>query len=124
MDDTTARDAVTEAQKSVDNCNKELQAVYDKIAELSITAPHAGNLREVADLKVGDTVNEGDTIATLVNDTKLRLSLYYSYAYEGDIKVGQTAQISIPPSWRPSPARWSRSTRFALSPPRAPPTSR
>ena len=96
MDDTTARDAVTEAQKSVDNCNKELQAVYDKIAELSITAPHAVNLREVADLKVGDTVNEGDTIATLVNDTKLRLSLYYSYAYEGDIKVGQTAQISIP----------------------------
>lgn len=96
MDDTTARDAVTEAQKSVDNCNKELQAVYDKIAELSITAPHAGNLREVADLKVGDTVNGGDTIATLVNDTKLRLSLYYSYAYEGDIKVGQTAQISIP----------------------------
>ncbi|MFQ9918444.1 MAG: HlyD family efflux transporter periplasmic adaptor subunit [Flavonifractor plautii] len=50
----------------------------------------------MADLKVGDTVNEGDTIATLVNDTKLRLSLYYSYAYEGDIKVGQTAQISIP----------------------------
>ena len=96
MDDTTARDAVTEAQKSVDNCSKELQAVYDKIAELSITAPHAGNLREVTDLKVGDTVNEGDTIATLVNDTKLRLSLYYSYAYEGDIKVGQTAQISIP----------------------------
>ena len=96
MDDTTARDAVTEAQKSVDNCNKELQAVYDMIAELSITAPHAGNLREVADLKVGDTVKEGDTIATLVNDTKLRLSLYYSYAYEGDIKVGQTAQISIP----------------------------
>ena len=96
MDDTAARDAVSEAQKSVDNCQKELQAVYDKIGELSIKAPHAGNLRDVADLKVGDTVKEGDTIATIVNDTKLKLSLYYSYAYENDIQVGQSAQISVP----------------------------
>ena len=96
MDDTVAREAVADAQETVDNCQKELQAVYEKIAELNITAPHAGNLREVAELKVGDTVSEGQTIAKLVNDTKLRLSLYYSYAYENDIKVGQTAQISIP----------------------------
>ena len=82
MDDTAAREAQTAAQKVVDNCRKELQAVYEKIAELTIKAPHPGNLREVANLKVGDTVNEGDTIAKLVNDTKLRMSLYYSYAYE------------------------------------------
>ena len=96
MDDTAAREEQTAAQEAVDNCHKELQAVYDKIAELTIKAPHPGNLREVADLKVGDTVNEGDTIAKLVNDTKLRMSLYYSYAYENSIHVGQTAQISIP----------------------------
>ena len=96
MDDTTAREAVTAAQETVNNAQKDLQSVYDKIAELTVKAPHSGNLRDVADLKVGDTVNEGDTIATIVNDTKLRLSLYYSYAYEDQIKVGQTAQISIP----------------------------
>ena len=96
MDDTAAREAVADAQEAVDNCQKALQAVYDKIAQLTITAPHSGNLREVGEWKVGDTVNEGDTIATIVNDTKLRLSLYYSYAYDGQIKVGQTAQISIP----------------------------
>lgn len=96
MDDTAARDAVKAAQETVDDCQKKLQTVYEKIGELTIKAPHAGNLREVADLKVGDTVNEGDTIATIVNDTKLRVSLYYSYAYEDSIKVGQTAQITIP----------------------------
>ena len=96
MDDTTAREAVQAAQETVDNAQKDLQAVYDKIAELTVKAPHSGNLRDVADLKVGDTVNEGDTIATIVNDTKMRLSLYYSYAYEGQIQVGQSAQISIP----------------------------
>lgn len=96
MDDTAARDAVNSAQESVNDCQKQLQAVYDKINELTIKAPHAGNLREVANLKPGDKVSEGDTIATVVNDTKLRMSLYYSYAYENSIKVGQTAQISIP----------------------------
>ena len=96
MDDTAAREAVKSAQETVDDCQKQLQAVYEKIGELTVKAPHAGNLREVADLKVGDTVNEGDTIATIVNDTKLRISLYYSYAYEDSIKVGQTAQITIP----------------------------
>ena len=96
MDDTAAREAVNTAQEAVNECQKQIQAVQEKIAELTIKAPHAGNLREVANLKPGDMVNEGDTIATIVNDTKLRISLYYSYAYEKDIKVGQTAQISIP----------------------------
>ena len=50
MDDTTAREAVTAAQKEVDNCTEELQKVYDKINQLTITAPHSGNLREVAGL--------------------------------------------------------------------------
>ena len=96
MDDTAAREAVNAAQESVNDCQKQIQAVQEKITDLTIKAPHAGNLREVASLKPGDMVNEGDTIATVVNDTKLRMSLYYSYAYESSIKVGQTAQISIP----------------------------
>ncbi len=35
-------------------------------------------------------------MATLVNDKKLKLSLYFSYAYENDIAVGQSVSVSIP----------------------------
>ncbi|MCD7947616.1 MAG: HlyD family efflux transporter periplasmic adaptor subunit [Oscillospiraceae bacterium] len=96
MNDTEARDAVTDAQKEVTDAQKAVQEIDDQAQYLTITAPHAGNLRDVADLQIGDTVNKGDTIATLVNDTKLRLSLYYSYTYEDSISVGQGAQITIP----------------------------
>ena len=41
-------------------------------------------------------MSEGTKIATLVNDKKLKLSLYFSYAYEGDIWAGQSVDVSVP----------------------------
>ena len=35
-------------------------------------------------------------VATLVYDRKLKLSLYFSYAYENQIRAGQSVQVSIP----------------------------
>ncbi len=96
MDDSTAQDALKTAQKNADNYALALQDLYDAHAKLNITAPFSGKLLTVAELKVGDEVAKGTKIATLVSDSKLKLSLYYSYAYEDSIKVGQSAQISVP----------------------------
>ena len=97
MDDAAAQQAVTDAQKTVDNCAKELQAIYDAAKDLTIRAPHAGKLMDVADtLKVGDDVAAGTKIATVADDTRLKLSLYFNYAYEGQISAGQSAQVSVP----------------------------
>ena len=35
-------------------------------------------------------------VATLADDTHMRLEQYYSYAYAGDLKAGQTVSVSIP----------------------------
>lgn len=103
MDDTpaqeaiaSAREAVAAAQETVNERAKALQDVNDSIKDLTVTSPHAGKLIEVTTLKAGDMVDNGTKLATLVNDTKLRLSLYYNYAYENDIYAGQSAQVSIP----------------------------
>ena len=47
---------------------------------------------------MGDDMASGTTIATLVDDSKMKLTQYYSYAYAKDIKAGQSVTVSIPSS--------------------------
>lgn len=99
----TAEQAVTDAQETYKARLEEMSDLNEELGELTIRAPHAGKLMDVKTLKVGDDVAKGDTIATLFNDTKLRLHLYYNYIYENEIKVGQSAEISVPAvmnSWK------------------------
>ncbi len=89
----TAQDALATAQETMNSLN-------EKLVNLSLTAPFSGKLIDVPEnileLGPGDQVNEGSIVATLVNDTKLKLSLYFSYAYEDQIWAGQAATVSIP----------------------------
>jgi Multidrug resistance efflux pump len=96
IDDSSAADAVAAAQKKVDDISKELQNLRNAYNDLIIRAPHAGKLMDTGKFTVGEDAGIGAPVATLVDDTRLKLSLYYSYAYEGQISVGQAAQISVP----------------------------
>lgn len=106
-----AQTSLNEAQKSVNDANKTL-------SELTVTAPFTGRLLppgevtsetqssdgstttpatpEEVKIHKGDDVASGTVLGTLVDDTNMRLELYYSYAYIDKLKVGQTATISIP----------------------------
>lgn len=85
----TAQEALAAAQQQMDSIN-------DKLANLTLRAPFSGKLLEVTEFNPGDNVAEGSAVATLVNDTRLKLSLYFSYAYEDQIRVGQSAEVSVP----------------------------
>ena len=84
------------AQEAYEKLSKELADLYEEQANLTVTAPYSGKLIDVQNFTVGQTVSKGSKVATLVNDKKLKLSLYYSYAYENDISVGQTVTVAIP----------------------------
>lgn len=92
----TAKESLLKQQEAMTVLQKDLTDLQKSRNDLTITAPHAGKLTEVADLKVGDPMASGSKIAVVVDDTRLKLSLYYSYAYENDISVGQATTISIP----------------------------
>lgn len=106
-----AQTALNEAQKGVNEANKAL-------SDLTVTAPFTGRLLppgevtsdsaatgsedaapaspEEVKIQKGDEVDSGTVLGTLVDDTNMRLELYYSYAYIDKLKVGQSAVVSIP----------------------------
>ena len=96
VDSEAARTAVQKARKDVEGYEKQLNTLQKDIAGLNLAAGYPGKLMDVVTLNPGDTISKGDKVATLSDDTRLRLEQYYSYAYAGDVKVGQTVQVSIP----------------------------
>ncbi len=96
IDSTEALEAVEAAQKTVDNYQTQMDALQESYANLSVTVPYAGKLMDVAEFQPGDTVGSGTKLATLVDDSVMELTLYFSYAYEGSIYSGQAATITVP----------------------------
>ena len=91
-----ARDAVEKARQVVEGYEKQLSALHKDIAGLNLAAGYPGKLLDTVKLNPGDTIGKGTVVATLADDTRLRLTQYYSYAYEGDIWTGQSMDVSIP----------------------------
>lgn len=91
-----AEDEVSNARKKLEDLQKDMADLQEEAANLTVRAPFAGKLQEVQSFEADQDVTKGTTVATLVNDKKLKLSLYFSYAYENDIKTGQSVSVSIP----------------------------
>mgnify|MGYP000963546527 CR=1 FL=1 len=89
------QDQITEQENQLDDYQEQLAQLQEEIAALTVTAPFAGRITDVA-VDVGDNVAAGTKLATLVDDSQMCLTQYFSYAYEQDIKVGQSVNVSIP----------------------------
>ena len=96
IDSQEARDKLQEAQEKLNDLYKDLADLQEDAANLTVRAPFAGKLQEVQNFEPDQDVTKGAAVATLVNDKQLKLSLYFSYAYENDIKVGQKVNVTVP----------------------------
>ncbi len=96
IDSDDARTAVDKARQDVLGYEKQLAALQKDIAGLNLAAGYSGKLMDIVVLNPGDTISKGQTVATLADDTQLRLTQYYSYAYEDMVYQGQSVEVSIP----------------------------
>lgn len=98
-----AQRAVNEAQAEVTRAQGVLNTAQNQLGKLNITAPFTGKLIPATDsegnsttYRVGQQVSEGEVIGYMVDDSTMKLSLYFSSAYINDIQQGQSATVSIP----------------------------
>ena len=96
VDSPNAQSAVMAARSTLEAKQKELENLQEAANNLTVRAEFAGKLMEVGEFTSGQAISAGTKLATLVDDRTLRLEQYYSYAYENDIRVGQSVTVSIP----------------------------
>ena len=96
IDSPNAATEVQKARDEVEGYQKQINTLQKDIAGLNLSPSYAGKLMDVVTLNPGDEIGKGTKVATLADDTKMRLEQYYSYAYAGELKKGQTVEVSIP----------------------------
>ena len=84
------RNALTQAQKNIELVQEEIEGQH-------LRALFAGKTLNVK-VEKGDIVARGQVLATLADDSRMRLVAYYSTVYRDAVAVGQAARISIPRS--------------------------
>ena len=98
IDSPGAQAAVVNARDALKAKQQALDDLYEAANNLTVTAPFSGKilLGDSPRFEPGDPISSGTTIAKLVDDHTLTLEQYYSYAYENDIRQGQSVSVSIP----------------------------
>lgn len=88
------QDQITEQENQLDDYQEQLAQLQEEIAALTVTAPFAGRITDVA-VDMGDNMAAGTKLATLVDDSQMCLTQYFSYAYEDQVYVGMKAGVSV-----------------------------
>lgn len=118
IDPTDTRKELEAAQTALNEAKKGVSSANRTIADLVVTAPFTGRMLPPGDTSVsdggkdgsgsttsfgeevkieaGEEVSAGTVLGTLVDDTTMKLDLYFSYAYIDSLKVGTAATVSIP----------------------------
>ena len=102
------------AETELSKAQEEMDKLLEEANNLTVRAPFAGKLIDVEEFQIDQQVGEGTKVATLVNDKKLKLSLYFSYAYEGEIWAGQSVDVSIPAVMKTFTGRMEKVNRVSF----------
>ncbi|NTV89227.1 MAG: HlyD family efflux transporter periplasmic adaptor subunit [Clostridiales bacterium] len=95
LDDTDALLSIEEINNSIATTQVSLTDTQESIASLKVVAPFSGQVTNVS-LEEGDSVNNGGTILTITDTSKLKLTVPFSGSGVTSINVGHSAMVYLP----------------------------
>lgn len=95
LDSSEAEDEILENEVELEELYEQLADLQESIDNQVVTAPFSGCVESIQD-KEGKNVQNGAALATLVDDSSMKATLYFSYAYQNDISVGSSVTASFP----------------------------
>lgn len=100
-----ARERVREQERVVSDRQKDLDKYLEEGVAGDAKAEFNGILLTVEKLEVGENIEKKAKVAELADNNTMLLPLYFNYAYENEIAVGQSATVSIPVTMAQIPGR-------------------
>lgn len=94
IDDTDALLSIQKVENSISQAELSSSSDVKDLDNLNITAPFNGKVTNIAAVE-GESVNNGMSLFTIVDTSKLTLSVPFSTSSIPNIKAGQKAQIHI-----------------------------
>ena len=95
LDSSEAEDSILEYEVELEDLYEQRADIQESIANQRVTAPFSGRIENIQ-AEAGDNVQSGMTLATLVDDSAMKATLYFSYAYEDEMYVGMPVTLSVP----------------------------
>jgi multidrug efflux pump subunit AcrA (membrane-fusion protein) len=95
LDTESIEENIAELESTIADYESQLSELNENVSSLTVSAPFTGKLTNVT-VNDGDEVSGNTMLATLVDDSKMQLDLYFSVAYKGSISKGMQADVSIP----------------------------
>ncbi len=95
LDSSEAEDQMLEYEVDLEDLYEQRSEIQESISNQRISASFNGRVEDIQ-AEAGDNVQIGTVLATLVDDSVMKTTLYFSYNYQDDIRVGQTVTVSVP----------------------------
>lgn len=95
LDASEKKDEILEAEVELSALYEQRSELRENVSNQGVTAEFDGRIQDIK-TDVGKRVQSGAQLATLVDDSIMKGTLYFSYIYEQDITKGMAVTVSVP----------------------------